>query len=181
MQAIGLCGPEGAGKSAAAKMLADRGLTVLPLAAPLKRMLAAIGLPPESLYGTPDQKATPLAALCGHSARHAMQTLGTEWGRKCIGENFWCDAWRALAAQHAAVVADDVRFQNEVAAVRGLGGKVICIVRHKDDFKRIPRHPSENFQALQYDTIIVNDGTLADLERKLVAEAFSYEPIRRAG
>ncbi len=39
-------------------------------------------------------KAKPCSLLAGKTPRHAMQTLGTEWGRNCIGDGFWINLWR---------------------------------------------------------------------------------------
>lgn len=167
---VGLIGPEGAGKTTAANILCDMGYTRLAFAEPLKRMLNAIGVPQAHTHGTPDQKAAPLDLLCGHSARHAMQTLGTEWGRNCIGEDFWLQAWQGMAAAAGTprIVADDVRFPNEARAIRRtFGGVVICIVRDKAQFERVPQHPSEDFAAIPHDAVIVNDGSLDFLRASL--------------
>lgn len=173
---IGFCGPEGAGKSTAANQAADLlSCPITPFAAPLKRMLEALGVPHANLYGTPYDKEQPLSLLCGKSARQAMQSLGTEWGRQQIADGFWLNAWRVLAQQAGHAVADDVRYPNEAEAVRQLGGKVICVVRSMEDFKRAPKHPSENFQIIRYDHIIVNDGSLAKL-REDVRKAILDRP-----
>lgn len=144
---VGLCGKEGAGKTTAAGLLRDHyGATIVPFAAPLKYMLEALGVPPENLYGTLDDKNAPLDMLAGHSARHAMQTLGTEWGRRCLGPDFWAAIWRAkvenLAAnmsgglQPVVIVADDVRFGSEVDAVRAAGGIVLCVAKDVGEYAR---------------------------------------------
>jgi hypothetical protein len=166
---IGLTGPEGAGKSTAAKLLADMyGLEVLPFARPLKDMLQALGVPRRHLWGSPIEKAEPLAILNGKSAREAMQTLGTEWGRVHIGEGFWGDAWEARARAAGGVVADDCRFANEVERVRRMGGLVVCIVRDMADFRRVPKHPSEDFASLDRDRLVLNAGTTDELQQNLL-------------
>lgn len=166
---IGLCGPEGAGKSMAAKLLAAQlNGSIHPFARPLKLMLEAVGVGWKHLYGTPAEKLEPLAIFGGKSARHAMQTLGTEWGRECIDRNFWVRAWGAtLPAGH--VIADDVRFETEVAAVRERGGIVIKIVRDIADLKREPKHSSEDFAKLTHDVLIVNDKCPTVLGQRLAA------------
>jgi hypothetical protein len=166
---VGLCGPEGAGKSTAAKALRSvYRAEVLPMAAPLKRMLEGLGVPSRHLYGTPSDKAQPLAMFGGRSMRDAMQTLGTEWGRAQFGDMFWLDAWLAAVDQvgpgKPLIVADDVRFPNEAAAIRDRGGLVICVIRDVKDFKRVPRHASEAFAKLPYTHIAHNSGTEYELE-----------------
>lgn len=167
---IGLIGPEGAGKSTCAAILEGRhGYARLPFAAPLKRMIAALGVHDRHLYGTPEDKAAPLAIFGGKSARWAMQTLGTEWGRECIGAGFWGDVWESQAGGLERVVSDDVRFPNEAERVRRMGGVVLCVVRSPDDFNREPRHASEDFAAVKFDALVVNDGSIERLAVQLDA------------
>lgn len=170
---IGLCGPEGAGKSTAAKLLRKAyGAKVLPFAAPLKRMLASLGVDDKHLYGSPEEKTRPLDLLCGRSARTALQYLGTEWGRNLIGDDIWLRAWEhALDVESDPgdiIVADDVRFSNEAEAIEKRGGLLLCIVRSQSDFERIPRHASEDFAALgPFNDIIVNASSEFALQRRL--------------
>lgn len=130
---IGFCGPIGCGKSTAARILMERyGYRRERFADPLKAMLAALGLSPEELDGP--AKEAPAALLGGRTPRHAMQTLGTEWGRQLIDPDLWVRAWELRVGGywrrfHAPVVSDDVRFGNEVAAIRAMGGLVVRIER----------------------------------------------------
>jgi hypothetical protein len=159
---------------------------VLPFAAPLKRMLASLGVDDRHLYGSPEDKMQPLDLLCGRSARAALQYLGTEWGRNLIGDDLWLNAWRhALDTEcdsDDVIVADDVRFSNEAEAIEQRGGLLLCIVRSRDDFARIPKHASEDFAALgPFNDIIVNDRSLFALERRLdcVIDAATPSQARR--
>ena len=91
--------------------------------------------------------------------RRLMQELGTEWGRRRMGDDFWVDRWRekaaeALAENVAGVVADDVRFENEAAAVRDLGGRVI-LVQAAAAAAPAASHASENLD-LRPDLIVPN-------------------------
>lgn len=160
---VGLCGPEGAGKSTAAAALRSHfaSVEVIPFARPLKRMLEALGVPPENLYGSPDQKTAAVPLLNNFSARVAMQTLGTEWGRRHIGPDIWVRAWRGEVERSKArvIVADDVRFPNEVDEIRKIGGTVILILRSTEQWRNVPRHASEAFHTLTYDRTLMNDET----------------------
>ena len=53
-----------------------------------------------------------------------MQTLGTEWGRECIGPEVWVDVWKSNVQKWLDgglnVVVDDMRFPNEWDAVKAL-------------------------------------------------------------
>ena len=132
---IGLTGPAGCGKSTIAQHLVTQdGFTRVRFAEPLKLMLRAYleycGAGPElierMLEG--DLKETPSALFVGRTPRHAMQTLGTEWGRMCIDEHLWTSAAAMRVhqlAHHTDIVIDDVRFENEADTVRHMGGKVV--------------------------------------------------------
>lgn len=78
-------------------------------------------------------KNKPSRFLGGKTPRHAMQTLGTEWGRNCMGENFWVDAFinyvRQIRREGRSVVCDDVRFPNEFDRIVADGGFMVKITR----------------------------------------------------
>ena len=118
---IGICGAKGAGKSTlAAAIEREFNASRVSFAEPMRRMMSAL-----MEYGGevhPHQwfraclKESPCDALNGHSVRHAMQTLGTEWGRAHMGDDFWVEiARRRIANITGHVVIDDVRFANEAA------------------------------------------------------------------
>lgn len=165
MKLIGICGPMGAGKSVAARALHSiTRLPVVPFAAPIKTMLASVGVPYANLYGTPTEKADPLDMLCGKSARRAMQTLGTEW-RDTIGRDLWLKLWLAKAARCGAI-ADDVRFRHEANAIRARGGIVIKIEGRAADAAGIQGHASENSD-VPYDFAVSNMGSQRELGDEL--------------
>jgi hypothetical protein len=62
-----------------------RGFARVRFAGPLKAMMAALGCTNAEIDG--DRKEVPCDLLGGKSPRWAMQTLGTEWGRKLIGDD----------------------------------------------------------------------------------------------
>ena len=162
---LALSGLAGAGKSTAAKHLsAVHGFTLVKFAGPLKRMLRSIGLSEEEIEGV--KKEVPSSLLCGKSPRHAMQTLGTEWGRNLIGPDFWVNLWEFTAceilAEGGKVVVDDCRFPNEAEKVRKLGGKIVVIQGPR---KLSMAHASE--QILPGDHNIYNDRSIYDLNREL--------------
>lgn len=162
---IGLTGLAGSGKSTIAKRLTcEHRFSRKPFAYPLKAMLSAVGVPTDILDGDNAAKEAPLDVLGGKSCRHAMQTLGTEWGRMQMDGDFWVRLWERGTANLTRIVADDVRFPNEVEAIRRLGGVILRVERRGSGTAVNPAHVSEAISALPYDMLVRNDGGIADLE-----------------
>lgn len=120
-------GQAGSGKPTATKFLVEKhGYTLVKFAGPLKDMMRAIGFNDRELEG--DLKKGPCSLLSGHTPRWAMQSLGTEWGRVYIADDFWIGLWRRrvekVFAEAGRVVVDDCRFPNEAEAIRRLGGDI---------------------------------------------------------
>jgi hypothetical protein len=161
---IGLYSPApGCGKTTAANLLIEH-----EFAAPLKRavwnLLNDLGLNGFRYVYTDKEVIIP---EIGVSARHMMQTLGTEWGRACIHPDFWVMIARAetqrIIANGGSVVIDDVRFPNEAAMIHDLGGELWEIDRPGITYDG--GHSSEG--GLEYitpDRVIINDGTIAALK-----------------
>lgn len=159
---VAFTGQAGAGKSTATRFLVDElGYTLVKFAGPLKDMMRAIGLGEDQIEG--EFKEAPTVYLCGHTPRHAMQTLGTEWGRKCIGDDFWVGIWASrvdtVLKQGGRVVVDDCRYPNEAVAIRKLGGDILEIVGRGGI---AGGHESERGCG-DRDAVVVNDGTVQDL------------------
>lgn len=167
---IGLYSPApGCGKSTVADLFIER--ERVSFAAPLKRavwnMLDDLEL--AGFHYVYEGKEAIIPEL-GVSARHMMQTLGTEWGRACIHPDFWVMIARAKAerilADGRSVVIDDVRFPNEAAMIRELGGELWRIERPSIAYDG--DHESEGgLEDITPDRVIVNDGTLVQLKEKL--------------
>lgn len=164
MNVIGLKGKARVGKSTAAQYLVNRGYERTSFAAPLKGMLAYLlayqDLDVETIgrMVNGDLKEVPTPYLSGRSPREAMQTLGTEWGRG-LHPDLWVNVWKNKV-EGKKVAVDDMRFANEAAAVRELGGFVIEIVPSKKDAigsVGIAGHASESLD-FDPDIVVVNDG-----------------------
>lgn len=155
---IALTGLAGAGKSTVAGMLADYGYTLVKFAGPLKAMIAALGF---TDWQIENDRESRYGALNGKTMRHAQQTLGTEWGRKCMGEDFWLELWlHEVHRVGCRVVVDDCRFPNEAHAVRQLGG-VIWSIEGRGGIAG--NHASESGIGSAPDRIIVNTGPITEL------------------
>ena len=128
---IAFCGPKFAGKTTAAKALPP-GYMPYAFANPIRAMLRVLGVPEANLTD-PALKEVPMPQFGGKSAREMMQSLGTEWGRAHVAPTLWLDRARDKITERLAaggcVVIDDLRFPNEAAIVRELGGTVIAIDR----------------------------------------------------
>lgn len=110
---------------------------------------------------------------CFLTPRYALQTLGTEWGRHCYS-NVWVEYALRVAGQLYNAVVSDLRFKNEVDAFRKAGAKLIRIVRPGAGLagsagRHVSEAEQESIPDSAFDAIIVNDGTLEDLERKMRA------------
>lgn len=184
LRVIGLTGRAGSGKTTVARHLVEVHRAIrLPFAKPLKSMLyhllemQGIGLSAATRMIDGDLKEVPTPAFGGRTPRWAMQTLGTEWGR-ALSPTFWVDAWRAAvdrADLEAAadmtdvlIVADDVRFPEEAAAIRALGGIVARLERPGSGLGgESGGHPSETTDIGEVSVAIVNDGSLPDLDMRI--------------
>jgi Domain of unknown function (DUF4406) len=87
--------------------------------------------------------------------RQLLQRLGTEGGRVALGADVWV---KALFSQPTAarVVVPDVRFENEAAAIRARGGKVIRI--NREGIGPVNDHVSDQI-SFETDFEVDNDGT----------------------
>ncbi|MDK4725659.1 deoxynucleotide monophosphate kinase [Rhizobium phaseoli] len=163
---VAFTGVAGSGKSTATKYLVERhGYTLVKFAGPLKDMMRAIGMAEDEIEGS--YKETAFIYLCGKTPRHAMQTLGTEWGRNCIGDDFWINLWRRrveqVFGQAGRVVVDDCRFPNEAQAIRRLGGDIFKIEGRGGI---AGSHVSERGCG-DHDLVIANGGELDELYEKV--------------
>lgn len=165
---IGLAGPKQSGKTSAAYHLEKSGFYQMSFADPIRKMLSTVflgcGYTPDeieiALYKS-DEKEKPLYPFY-KSPREMMQTLGTEWGRNCVDPDIWVSIAKERIARIECdyIVFDDVRFENEAAMIRGLGGLIIHIDR---DIVRLDAHASElGISDHEDDVFVDNDGSLND-------------------
>lgn len=172
MKLVAFVGRRRSGKDTAALALVERGYTQVRFADPLKCMMRIL-LGHAGLVAEPfiegDMKEYPLGVLCGKTARHAMQTLGTEWGRLLIGDDLWIRIAMSRVAGLPAAVISDCRFPNEAAAVKAAGGKVIKIVR-ATAATGADTHPSEEeTDLIEADHTIINNTTIEELQKKVLS------------
>ena len=168
---IGLAGYARSGKDTVADLLVKQhGFVKVRFADALKRGLAEmLGLTPAQLDG--DEKETVVPWL-GVTPRHLMQTLGTEWGRNLVHPDVWVLATqrhleRLVKNGIKRIVLSDVRFENEAVMTKYLGALVRI---DRPGVGAVNGHVSEEVWELtpHLDGVLVNDGTLEDLEDKVI-------------
>lgn len=188
---LGLTGPGGCGKSTVARALvglltdgsapAEIVHTGAPLKAALRAIYEAAGLTPAQIVRRidGDGKRSPCVILGGRTPTHAMQTLGTEWGRDLIHPDLWADLWRyraeAVLATGRAVLNDSVRFENEAAAIRALGGVVVRLVGRSGDLA--PAHASEAGVGADFE---VSNGGTPEATARAILDAMAARQVAAA-
>lgn len=153
---VGMVGFAGAGKDTVADILTDDGWTRIAFADVLREALYR--LDPLIPCGSQVHRLSYLVDRMGWDRvkremgepRPLLQRLGTEAGRDLLGENVWVDAgMEKAAAVDGPVIVTDVRFENELAAIRQRGGTVVYISR--PGHGAVNDHPSERL-ASEFDS-----------------------------
>jgi hypothetical protein len=136
------------------------------------------------------QRYSELVAEVGYTeakknpeVRRLLQTLGTEIGRQMIGENTWVD----IAARNIDedrhiyrrdVVITGIRFKNELDMIRSRGGVLLYVRRPALETSSSSAHASEtSLTEEDFDEVVVNDGSIADLEDKVDLELASWRSV----
>lgn len=147
-----------------------------PLKGMLRRLLLDVGYDADQIfeYLEGSCKEIRIPELGNRTARHLMQTLGTEWGRVCVSPTLWSDVAKAKIRNRLAVgdkiVIDDMRFQSEYEAIISLGGRVVRIEREADFPVEAPvgGHASEGaLNGAFFHDIVLNDSTVARFNRMI--------------
>lgn len=170
---IGIIGGMHVGKSTVANLIMESmqgDSVIIPFAGPLKDEARKFGWD-----GKKDLKG-----------RKFLQVLGTEIGR-AYDEMYWVKKWdeRVMCTDSEIIISDDVRFENEINAVKRLGGVIIKIKgkrRKSEDLLRMPikkfwrwvkslflhAHASEKgFPDSIADHVINNDGDMDRLREQI--------------
>jgi hypothetical protein len=182
---IGIAGKAGAGKDTVGEMISKLvpWSQIYHFADPVKAFAAAIdpiievGKNPDgsvhlcryndivAKYGEPAAKLMP-------EVRRLYQRIGTEAGRKIIGEQVWIDLmrdWYYSLEPFAVGIVPDVRFLNEADAIHLEDGVLITVTRPDPyDLGENLRHASET-EALRLDSdyTICNHSDMEALAKKV--------------
>ena len=173
---IGLGHKKRTGKDTAADGLQRHGFQKISFARRLKETLGTLlfGDPNDRWVWDADLRTKPLPEFWGMTPVQLLQQLGTEAIRKGIHPDFWVAVLEDYIRKSPGLrfVIGDVRFPNEVAMVKRLGGIVVKIERpglEETADGRSAAHESET--ALDsytgWDEIVVNDGTKTELYEKI--------------
>lgn len=196
LRTIGLSGFAGSGKTAAAQHI-EKGWKFerRHIAEPLRRMLASLmrdnGISDEMIerYLTGDLKDGVVIPELGVTSRDLQITLGTEWGRRHVGDDLWVNTWHRGIKPGERVMNDSVRFPNEERAIKEDDGITLLIRRpgtgpakFKSRFGELLYkltglmwgvHDSERVDRLKPTFVIDNDGDLEDLYAKIDAAIYA--------
>ena len=167
---VALTGYKQSGKDEVGKCFLDNGFELVKFAEPMKEMVRVYlrlrGADEELIYRLVDGdlKETPHPLFEGKTSREAQQFLGTEWGRELLGDEIWVNAWTDRVITKDRVLCTDLRFPNELEAVRKFDGFAIRVNRPEVSLNKFSAHDSEKFiPTLEVYTEIMNDGTLDQL------------------
>lgn len=164
---IGLSGHKGSGKDTAADFLRRYGYHKVAFADSLKKACKAIfGFTDEQLHDP--KKKEEVDPFWGFSPRWALQRVGTEGVRTQIGTDVWVRSLFRNAPTDRPLVVSDVRFQNELDAMRERGGQGWLVQRggcrgdgHASE--EMARHPE------LFDIVVENNGTVGEFQQQITA------------
>lgn len=173
---IGIAGRAGSGKSTMARLVrlqfgqSDMVKFAAPLKAATRALLIHQGFTADeakrAIEG--DLKRLPDDRVGGLTPTQIMQAIGNG-----VREDLDSEVWVRMARQRVAVspapviIIDDVRYANEAAAVRQMGGRVVMITGRADASVSTD-HVSEQF-AFEPDMTFHNAGSVLDMERWITA------------
>ena len=188
MQIVGFSGYARSGKDTAAEALQGLGFVRISFADVLRDFLYEMNPIIDVEYNTGGGGGVRLRQIIDHygwngykdtifaaEIRRNLQVLGTDCGRKMIGDNVWVDAlFNNLPFEDGKYAIADVRFPNEADGIRARGGKMFRIEREgigpaNDHFSEVA------LDHYEFDGFIHNDGSVAhfkDSVRRRILESW---------
>lgn len=177
---IAVTGKKSHGKTTAARVLERQGFAHLNFADPVKEVAQLVYHLTDAEINDPILKETMLTRWPFKTPRDILQQVGTEMFRNYVSDT-WTENHRLRSAEHSKVVASDLRFLNEEAAVRKRGGFIVKVVDPRkpvNDKDLSTRHKSElELDFIQPDIIIENDSSINELQAEMMD---FYDKVRRA-
>lgn len=166
---IGIAAKARSGKDTVAKYLFESyGFTRIAFADPVKLAAQAIfGLSHDATWND-DIKETTIP-YWGLSPRRMFQLVGTECVKPHFGKDVWIKRWNVAyntLKETDDIVVPDVRFEEEAAYLRSIGGRILHLSR--PGVAPVSDHVSEaGIDKCKGDLLLVNDGTIQDLYNNL--------------
>ena len=164
---IGVTGKAGSGKDTVGEMLwGEYGFVCSSFADPVKQAASIIfGVELDKFYDRVSKEA--IDPYWGITRREMLTKLGTDACRNVFGQDVWTKRWLMSfneVNQFDDVVVTDVRFEDEAALIRSMGGTIIHLSRPASERGVKVDHVSEaGVKILDGDYGIDNNGTLGDL------------------
>jgi len=188
---IGICGLIGTGKGTVADILVDQGFTKVSFADKLKDGVSTIfGWDRAMLEGDTDESRTwreqpddfwSAETKMEVTPRLVLQLFGTDCMRNGFDDGVWVSLLKKTILDNPGnYVVPDVRFENEIAMLRDIGGEVWEVQRGRTPEWLIkyeitgvePKeiHSSEwRWIKSRKDVVIENNSTLAELNRQVLS------------
>jgi len=168
---IVLIGKAGSGKSTVAKQLKkELGGVIVSFAEPIRDMLRGLGLTDQHLIG--DLKEIRCELLSGYTPRYVMQTLGTDWARTLLDENFWVNIWKHKVKNYLnnnhIVITDDCRFLNEERAVLEMDGMIFRLRRDVRDIETAQHKSEQEIGLIKEHYVIDNNRSCAEVTSDII-------------
>lgn len=169
---VAITGEIGSGKSTVAGFFKKLNYTEYMFAQPLKEIAVILGFEKKDVFGTQADKLA-INEFWGISGREFMQKFGTEVCRdylpKILPSKLQQTIWIALFEKFylqakTSVVVSDLRFPDELLAIKKHQGIIIKVIRPTSIFGN-SQHKSEHNE-IPADIIIENSGTVDDLWAK---------------
>jgi hypothetical protein len=173
MSIIAICGFQGAGKDTLANILIEKyGYTKLSFAGAVKDVASCIfGWDREMLEGTTpesrkqreiiDEWWSKRLNIPNLTPRWVLQNFGTDLFRNHFHPEIWVACVEKKISKYDKVVITDCRFENEINAIKNLGGKIVHIYRKElpswfNDFKEGKVDPPKNLHSSEWSFIKSN-------------------------
>ncbi len=188
---IGICGLIGSGKGTVADILVDQGFKKVSFADKLKDGVSTIfGWDRAMLEGDTDESRTwreqrddfwSSETKMEVTPRLVLQLFGTDCMRNGFDDGVWVSLLKKTILDNPGnYVVPDVRFENEIAMLRDIGGEVWEVQRGRTPEWLIKYeitgvepteiHPSEwRWIKSRKDVVIENNSTLAELNRQVLS------------
>lgn len=179
---IGISGRMGSGKDTVAKMIQEIDAKyrveetsiweIKKYASALKKIASILTGVPETMFEVPEFKEKNMPENWRNTNgylmtyREFLQRLGTEAVRNNIHHNAWVNALMSSCTYKDNWIITDVRFHNEMDAIKKKNGIIIRVTRSDQDHKSY--HISENaLDSETFDFVIENEGGLTELRNKV--------------